>query len=105
MLFDSCDTDFLSCVSCCNILHYSCIHAAGILTSSWNTSKPIPKYASSIFEYDNLSFTCKSCNVNTTYISITSLSKQIDDINDFLINNSLSKKLEELNNKFDTRNE
>ena len=34
---DSCDTDFLSCVSCCNTLHYGCIHAAGILTYSWNT--------------------------------------------------------------------
>ena len=38
------------------------------------------------------------------YISLTSLSKQIEDINDFLINNSLSKKLEDLNNKGDTRN-
>ena len=35
---------------------------------------------------------------------LTSISKQIEDIGDFLIDHSLSKKLEELNNKFDTRN-
>ena len=80
---DSCDTYFLQCVSFCNTLHYGCIHAAGILTSSWNTSKPTPKYAISIFECDNFSFTCKSCNVNNKSISFTYLSKQIDDINVF----------------------
>ena len=37
-------------------------------------------------------------------MSLISLSKQIEDINDFLINNSLSKKLEELHNKVDIRN-
>ena len=56
---NSCGTDLLSCVSCCNTLHCGCIHAAGILTCSWNTSKPTPKYAIYIFEYDNFSFTCK----------------------------------------------
>ena len=61
---DICDTDFLSCVSCCNTLHYGFIHVAGILTSSWNTSKPTPTYAIYICECDNFSFTCKSCNVN-----------------------------------------
>ena len=50
-------------------------------------------------------FTCKSCNVNNKSISLTSLSKQIEDINYLLIDNSISKKLEELNNKCDTRNE
>ena len=59
---DSCDTDLLPCVSCCNTLHYGCIHTAGILTSSWNTSKPTPKYSIYIFECDN--FSCKSCNFN-----------------------------------------
>ena len=61
---DSCDTYFLSCVSCCNTLHYGYIHAAGILISSWNTSKLTPKYAIYIFKCDNFSVTCKSCNVN-----------------------------------------
>ena len=42
---DSCETDLLSRISCCNTLHYGCIHAAGILTYSWNTIKPTPKYA------------------------------------------------------------
>ena len=46
---DICDTDFLSCVSCCNTLHYGFIHVAGILTSSWNTSKPTPTYAIYIY--------------------------------------------------------
>ena len=59
------------------------------LTSSWNTSKPTPKYTIYIFECDNFSFTCKSCNVNNKTISLT----------------SLSTKFEKLNNKFDTRNE
>ena len=31
---ESCDTYFLSRVSCCNTLNYGCIHAAGILTYS-----------------------------------------------------------------------
>ena len=70
---DSYDTDFLSCVSCCNNLLYGCIHAAawytmvlyhGILKYSWNTSKPTPTYAIYIFECDNFSCICKSCNVN-----------------------------------------
>ena len=48
-----CSLHMYICVSCCNSLHYGCIHAAGILTSSWNTNKPTPKYAIYIFECDN----------------------------------------------------
>ena len=80
------DTDFLYCASCCNTLHYGCIHAACILTYSWNTSKQclLNIHQNMLFIYSSVIISLLLVNhamLIKKYISLTS--KQIEYIDDF----------------------